>query len=69
MFVKCVKGHPEVLEEEQIYEVEDITPLGDFKLLGVLPPSPYTCFKKERFTPINFDDINIEEVFEFVMEI
>lgn len=66
MFVKCIKGFPGILEEEQIYEVEAVTSKGHFVLVEVSPPSPHTCFNKERFVPIDIDDINIEEVFEFV---
>jgi hypothetical protein len=69
MFLKCIKGHPGILEEEQIYEIKDITPSGHFQLVGIVPPPPCNCFNKERFTPVDIDDINIEEVFEFIGEI
>lgn len=69
MFVKCIKGFPGVLEENQIYEVEKITSNGNFLLIGIQPPSPHTCFHKERFVPLDIDDINIEDIFELVVEI
>lgn len=69
MFVKCIKGFPGILEEEQIYEVEKITIGGHFLLVGVQIPSPYTCFHKDRFIPLDIDEINIEDVFELVVEI
>ncbi len=40
MFVKCIKGFPGVLEEEQIYEVERVTPSGHFILVETTPPPP-----------------------------
>jgi hypothetical protein len=67
MFVKCIKGYPEILEEGQIYEVEKVTKDKDFVLKEVSPPPPYTCFHKERFIPVNPDDINIEDAFEFTL--
>jgi hypothetical protein len=69
MFVKCIKGFPGVLEEGEIYEVERITSEGNFILKEVLIPIPYTCFDKKRFVPIDIDDVNIEEVFEFIIEL
>jgi hypothetical protein len=69
MFVKCIKGFPGVIEEENIYEVERVTPSGHFVLVGISPPSPHTCFNKERFEPIDIDRINFEEAFEFAMEL
>ena len=58
MFVKCIKGFPGVLEEEQI-----------FVLVETTPPSPHTCFNKDSFEPIDIDRINFEDAFEVVMEL
>lgn len=69
MFVKCIKGFPGVLEEEQIYEVERVTSAGNFILVETPLPPPHTCFNKDRFEPIDIDRINFEEVFEVVMEL
>lgn len=69
MFVKCIKGSPGILEEEQIYEVEKVTPSGHFLLVEVSPPSPHTCFSKERFVHFDIDRVNFEDVFEFEMEL
>lgn len=69
MFVKCIKGYPGILEEEQIYEVAKITSNGHFLLIGIQPPPPHTCFHKERFVLIDIDDINIKEVFELFLDL
>lgn len=69
MFVKCIIGFPGILEEGQIYEVERVTISGHFLLTEISPPLPHTCFDKKRFESINIDDINIEEIFEFTMEL
>jgi len=69
MFLKCIKGHPGILEEGQIYEACMVTENGHFVLLRVNPPAPHTCFNKERFVPIDIDDLNIEEVLELAMEL
>ena len=69
MFVKCIKGYPGILEEGQIYEAYMVTENGHFVLVGVNPPPPHTCFNKERFVPIDIDDVNIEEVLILAMEL
>jgi len=42
MFVKCIKGFPGILEEENIYEVKEVTPKGHFVLVETTPPPPHT---------------------------
>lgn len=69
MFVKCIKGFPGILEEEQIYEVERVTSAGHFVLVETTPPPPHTCFNKDRFEPVDIDRINFEDAFEVVMEL
>ena len=69
MFVKCIKGFPGILEEEQIYEVKEVTPKGHFVLVETTPPPPHTCFNKDRFEPVDIDRINFEDVFEVAMEL
>jgi hypothetical protein len=69
MFVKCIKGFPGVLEEEQIYEVERVTSAGNFILVETPHPSPHTSFNKDRFEPVDIDRINFEDAFEVVMEL
>jgi hypothetical protein len=69
MFVECIKGHPGLLEEGQIYEVTHISPKGNYHLKGIFPPPPHTVFSKERFNSLNIDDINIEEIFELVVNL
>jgi hypothetical protein len=69
MFLKCIKGYPGLLEEGQIYEAYMITENGHFVLVGVNPPPPHTCFNKNRFVPIDIDEINIKEVLTLAMEL
>lgn len=53
MRVLCLSGHEGVLKEGEIYTVKEVTDKGNYLLMEVEPPQPYSSFKKERFVPLS----------------
>lgn len=69
MYVICTEGYPGILNENEVYSVRKVTNKGDYKLYGVEPPYPFTCFDKKRFTIINLDEISIESILSDLYEL
>lgn len=64
--VECMKGHPGILEERQVYSVLGETKEGNYLLYEVQVPEGYTCFDKERFRVVEtfvleYEDSNVFE--------
>lgn len=63
MRVLCIKGEEGILEEGSVYNVIEVTNKGNYILLEVEPPQPFTSFQYDRFMPIQ--DLSLEELEEF----
>ncbi len=70
--VLCIKGHPLVINEGDIYTVEDILEYKNgeigITLYEVSPPSPHQSFKVERFIeiqkPLDVSDLVKEVMYD-----
>jgi hypothetical protein len=58
--VKCIKGAEGILEEGHEYTVCGVSKKGNFHLMEVDPPEPYTVFDSSRF-----EDTGRSHFFEF----
>jgi hypothetical protein len=70
--VLCIKGHPLVINEGDIYTVEDIRVYKNgeigLTLYEATPPPPHTTFKIERFVeiqkPLDVSDLVKEVIYD-----
>jgi hypothetical protein len=66
--VKCIKADDtNILVEDALYTVDEVTMKGNYLLLEVAPPQGFNCFDKNRFQILEIWD-ELPSLFEFDQE-